>query len=150
MKPVTVSATVPKPREEVYDFLELLPNHERFCDHFLTQWSFSGPRRGVGAHAHFTANTTGTIKDWTDTEVIEAERPGRLVEESTGARGKRLTRGTYTLEPVAEDGTKVSFEFVWVNVPRSERVLAPLLRNWVRRSNQKALKRLAGILENER
>lgn len=150
MKPVTVSVTVPNPREEVYDFLELLPNHERFCDHFLSEWTFSGPRRGVGAHARFTANTTGTIKDWTDTEVIEAERPSYLVEEGVGASGKRVTRGTYSLEALpGSAGTKISFAFVWVEAPRSERVISLLLRNWVRRSNAKALKRLARILDRE-
>jgi hypothetical protein len=147
MKPVTVSATVPNSREEVYDFLELLANHERFCDHFLVEWSFSGPRKGVGAHARFSANTTGSIKDWIDTEVIEAERPSRTVEEAVGAAGKRVTRGTYSLEALPGDaGTKISFELVWIKAPRSERVISPLIRSWTRRSNAKALTRLAGLL----
>ena len=45
MKPVTVSVEVPNPPQHVYDFLEVLGNHERFMDHFMVDWELSGPRR---------------------------------------------------------------------------------------------------------
>jgi len=35
VKPVTVSVAVSQPAEEVYDFLDVLANHEAFLDHFL-------------------------------------------------------------------------------------------------------------------
>ena len=48
MKPVTVSIEVPQPTEEVFDYLAVLANHGAFLDHFLVDWKFSGPPRGVG------------------------------------------------------------------------------------------------------
>ena len=48
MDPVTVSVEVSKPRQEVFDFLDVLANHESFMDHLFTNWEYSGPRRGVG------------------------------------------------------------------------------------------------------
>ncbi len=150
MKPVTVSVTVPNSREEVFDFLDELPNHERFCDHFLTDWTYSGPRSGVGARARFTANTTGSIKDWIELEVVESERPARTVEQSVAAKGKRKSRGTYTLDELPDGaGTRIVFEFSAVETPFSERLFAPLVRSWLRRNNRKALTRLSGLLAGE-
>ncbi|HEX3323806.1 MAG TPA: hypothetical protein VHR65_01525 [Solirubrobacterales bacterium] len=57
MKPVIVSTTVAKPRQETYEHLAVLSNHEAFLDHFLVDWSFSGPRSGVGAKGEAKANT---------------------------------------------------------------------------------------------
>ncbi|HWB70282.1 MAG TPA: SRPBCC family protein, partial [Solirubrobacterales bacterium] len=98
MKSVTVETTVAKPPQEVFDFLDLLSNHEGFLDHWLVDWEFSGPPRGAGAKARARANTVGS-QDWTDFEVLEAQSPGKIVEEGLGASGKRQTRGTYRLEP---------------------------------------------------
>ena len=55
-KPVTVSVNVPQAREQVFDFLDLMANHEPFNDHLMRDWELSGPaarRRleGPGAHA---------------------------------------------------------------------------------------------------
>ena len=71
MRPVTVSVVVPKPVEEVFDYLDVLANHESFLDHFLVDWKFSGPARGVGAKAEARASAPMS-QDWTDFEVIEA------------------------------------------------------------------------------
>ena len=38
MKPVTVTTTIERPREEIYAVLEDLMNHESFTDHFLTDF----------------------------------------------------------------------------------------------------------------
>jgi hypothetical protein len=35
MKPVRVSIDVPQAREDVYDFLDVLANHELFTDHMM-------------------------------------------------------------------------------------------------------------------
>ena len=37
MKPVTVSTTTPKPREEVFEYLDLFANHAEFLDHRFTK-----------------------------------------------------------------------------------------------------------------
>jgi hypothetical protein len=145
MKPVTVSATVSTPRQEVFEFLDLLANHEGFLDHFLTDWKFSGPPRGVGAKARARAKTPGS-QDWFEFEVLEAG-PERIVEEATSAGGKRRTRGTYVLTDHPGGGTEISFEFAWLELPRSERIAPFLTRAFLRRVNAKSMRRLAGQLE---
>jgi hypothetical protein len=142
VKPVTVSVVVPKPIGEVYDFLDLLANHESFLDHFLVDWKFSGPARGVGAKAEARASAPMS-QDWTEFEVTEAERPKRIVEKGVGLKGKRVTRGTYTLEQLPDGGTKVSFELAWLEAARAERLIPALTRAFIKRPNGKALRRLA-------
>jgi len=146
MKPVTVAATVSKPPPEVYEFLDLLANHERFMDHWLVKWEFSGPKRGVGAKARARANTAGS-QDWTEFEVVEAQAPSRIVEEGVGAGGKRHTRGTYRLEEAPGGGTSIGFELEWLRASRAERLIPPLSGAFVRRVNAKAMRRLAKLLD---
>lgn len=142
MKPVSVSTAVAKPAAEVFEFLDLLANHAGFLGHMLVDWKFSGPARGVGARARARANTVGS-QDWTDFEVVEAEPPSRIVEEGVGAGGKRRTRGTYRLEELPDGGTRISFELEWLEASRAERLCPPLIRAFVRRTNGKAMRRLA-------
>jgi hypothetical protein len=147
MKPVTVSITVPVGRDEVYDFLDVLANHEPFTNHMLVDWTYSGPARGVGACARMRLKKPGRA-DWMDLEVIEAEPPCRTSEETVGARGRRRTRGTYILEELPAGGTRISFEFAWLHVPLIERLVAPITRSVVRRGNRRSLRRLADRLAN--
>jgi hypothetical protein len=143
VKPVTVSVEVPNSTHQVYEFLEVLGNHESFMDHFMVDWQLSGPERGVGAKANVRVKTT-VEKDWTDVEIVEADAGRRLVEETIGGPGaKRRTRGTYLLEALPDDGgTRISFELEMVEMPRSERLMGPLNRAYVKRVNRKAMKRL--------
>jgi hypothetical protein len=87
VRPVTVSIEVPQPAEQVFDYLAVLANHEAFLDHFLVDWKFSGPRRGVGAKAEARASAPMS-QDWTDFEIVEVEEPARIVEEGVGLEGK--------------------------------------------------------------
>ncbi len=146
MEPVTVSTTVSKPRQEVFEFLDLLANHEGFMDHLFTHWSFSGPARGVGARARARVNAPGS-REMAEFEVVESESPALLVEHGISAHGKRETRGTYRFEEEPGGGTKISFELAWEKVPRSERLFPPLARRFIRRANGKAMRRLAKQLE---
>lgn len=146
MKPVTVEIAVSRSPREVYEFLDLLVNHEAFLDHWLVDWEFSGPRRGVGAKARARANTVGS-QDWTEFEVVEAEAASRIVEQGVGSNGKRRTRGTYRLGEAPGGGTAVSFELEWLEASRAERLVPPLSRAFVRRVNAKAMRRLAKLLD---
>jgi len=147
VKPVTAAVTVPQAREEVFDFLDVLANHERFTDHFLVDWELSGPRSGVGARARMRVKSPGP-DDWLDMKVIAAERPRTNVEESVGAKGRRRTRGTYVLDELPR-GTRITFELVWLEAPLSERLMAPITRSVVGRANAKALRRLADALADQ-
>lgn len=145
MKPVTVSATTSRRVEEVHDFLDVLANHEDFLGRLFTDWRFSGPRRGVGARAEARQNARGG-QDWTEFEIVESE-PARIVERGVGNKGKRVTRGTYTLESLPEGGTRISFELAWEKVSKAEGLAPPLTREFVRRANGKALRSLAKQLD---
>jgi hypothetical protein len=145
MKSATVSATLPKPTQEVYEFLEVLANREAFLDHLYADWEFSGPKRGVGAKAQARTNAPGS-QDWTDFEIVEVA-PNRIVEEGVGAKGKRHTRGTYLLEELPEGKTRISFELAWLQASRIERLAPSLTRAYARRSNGKAMRRLAKQLK---
>jgi Polyketide cyclase / dehydrase and lipid transport len=145
MKPVTVSATTRRGVAEVHGFLDALANHEGFLDHLLVDWKLSGPERGVGARAEARQNVPGA-QDWTEFEIVESE-PRRIVEEGVGNNGKRRTRGTYTLEELPEGGTRISFELAWEQASRAERLIPPMTREFVRRANRKAVRRLAKQLD---
>lgn len=147
MKPVKVSVDVPQERTDVYDFLDTLAAHEAFTDHFLVDWTTSGPRSGVGARARMRVKKPGPA-DWIDMEVIAAERPRTSVEESVSAKGRRRTRGTYLLEELPGGGTRINFELAWLEAPLSERLAAPLTRAVMRRANAKAMRRLAAALRD--
>jgi uncharacterized protein YndB with AHSA1/START domain len=142
VKPVTVSVDVPQSREEVFDYLDVLGNHEGFTDHFLVDWETSGPAQGAGARARMRVKKPGP-KDWLEMEVITSERPRLNVEQSTSARGRRVTRGTYVLEERDGGGTSISFELAWLQAPAAERMIGPITRAVTRSANQKALRRLS-------
>jgi uncharacterized membrane protein len=142
VKPVTVTVTVARPAAEVYEFLAVLANHESFLDHFLVDWSFSGPRSGVGAKGRARTDAPAS-QDWTEFEIVEAHAPELLVEEGVGAAGKRHTRGTYRLQALPGDKTEVSFELEWLRASRAESLAPPLTRAFVRRPTAKGMRRLA-------
>jgi uncharacterized protein YndB with AHSA1/START domain len=146
MKPVSVEVVVARPPSEVFGFLDALANHERFLDHYLVDWEFSGPQRGVGAKARARVDAPGS-QDHFQFEVIEAEAPQRIVERGVSSGGKRETQGTYRLEPLPGGGTRIEFELCFLQLPRSERLLPPLTRAFARRVNAKAMRRLAKQLD---
>jgi hypothetical protein len=142
VKPVTVSVEVPNSTQQVYEFLDVLGNHESFMDHFMVDWQLSGPERGVGAKANVRVKATAE-KDWTDVEIVEVDVGRRLVEQTIGGSGgKRRTRGTYRLEALPDGGTRIVFELEFVEMPTSEKLMGPLNRAYVKRVNRKAMRRL--------
>ena len=141
MKPVHVNTHVTRPVEEVYDFLDVMANHEAFTDHMMRDWEYSGPDRGIGSKARVKVSAGGRT-DTIDIEVVAAERPVRIVEQNVGAGGRRVANGTYTLEALPSGGTRIVFEYAWQRAPLSERLAAPLVRAVLRRGNQRAMERL--------
>ncbi|RRQ81243.1 hypothetical protein CQW39_05500 [Streptomyces griseofuscus] len=146
MRPVTVSTEVPYPPERVHDFLEVMAHHERFTDHYLTDWRYSGPSRGFGARATVTAALGGTRTD-VGIEVINSEPPHRIVEHNVSAGGRRQAHGIYTIAPLPDGaGSRVSFTYTWLCAPLPERLLAPVVRAAMRRANHTVMRRLAAEL----
>ncbi|WP_372790171.1 SRPBCC family protein [Paraconexibacter sp.] len=141
-KPVTVTVDVDQPRPEVFAFLDVLSNHEPFTDHVLVDWTYSGPDRGVGSRAS-VVSTAGGRKEAVEIEVIDAVTPAQIVERNVSAKGKRVGHGTYDLAELPGGGTRISFTYSWEQAPLADRALAPLVRMVLRRSNQRAMQRLA-------
>jgi hypothetical protein len=145
MHPVTVSIDVPQSREDVYEYLDVLANHRQFTDHMMRNWRLEGPDRGVGGRASVEAVIGGRAEP-IEIEVIEAEPPLRTVERNTGAGGRRVATGTYTLDESPGGGTRITFEYAWQQAPLSERLLAPLVGRVMRRALDTAMQRLAAQL----
>ena len=144
-KPVTVIVDVPQSREQVYDFLDVMANHEPFTNHLMHDWELSGPERGIGSKARVQVSALGR-SDTIDIEVVDAEAPARIVERNTAEKAGRVGQGTYTLEPLPGGGTRISFEYRWIHAPVADRMTAPLTRAYIRRANATAMERLAGEL----
>jgi hypothetical protein len=145
MKPVSVHIDVPQEIGDVYDHLDVMANHEAFTNHYMTDWSFDGPDRGVGSMAHVTAKPGGQSAE-VYIAVYHADAPRRIVEHNASAGGARLGTGTYILEPLPDGGTRVTFEYGWRKAPLADRMAAPLVRSMMRKANQSAMERLAGEL----
>lgn len=140
--PVTVSVDVPQARQDVYDYLDVMANHEAFTDHLLTEWRVSGPATGVGAKADVVTKAGG-MSDPATIEVIEVE-PGRMIRERNwGSKGKRVATGTYVLSDLPDGGTHIEFTFAFEQVPAREKPLVPLMRRMIRKGNERAMERLA-------
>jgi uncharacterized membrane protein len=148
MNPVTVSVDVKRPRQEVFDYVDVLRNHEGWMDHLYKDWRFEGPVRGVGGIAKARVDAPAS-REQVEFEVVSSTSPSGTVEECTSAHGKRLTRGTYRLTDLPGGGTKIELEIEWLKTPRTERIVPPLSRAFMRRANGKGLKRLAALLEGD-
>ena len=146
MRPIRVSTKVPQTREHVYDFLDVLANHELFTDHMMRDWHLEGPERGVGGKAKLNT-VLGGRTDALDLEVIAAEPPIKNVERNTGAGGKRVATGTYTLDELPSGGTRINFEYAWQKIPLSERLSAPIVRRVMRPALARSMQRLAEQLQ---
>lgn len=148
-EPVTVSVEVARPRAEVFDYVDVLANHEGWMDHLFKDWRFEGPRRGVGAIAKARVDAPGS-REQVSFEVIEASAPERIVEQGVSAHGKRETRGTYRFADTDGGGTRIEVELEWTKTPRSERLVPFISRAFMARANGKGMRRLAALLEDGR
>ena len=75
-RPVTVSIDVPQDRADVFEFLDVMANHERFTDHLMRDWELSGPDRGVGSKARVRVRVLG-MADVIEIEVVDARPHAR-------------------------------------------------------------------------
>jgi hypothetical protein len=142
MQTITTSIDVPQTREEVYDFLDVLANHEQFTDHMMRNWRLEGPDRGVGAKAKLDAVLAGRSEP-IEIEVIEATAPTKSVERNVGASGRRVATGAYTLDTLPNGDTRINFAYAWQHIPLSERLAAPIIRRVMTKALNTAMHRLA-------
>ena len=104
-------------------------------------------RPGVGARARMRTNLPGPA-DWADMEVDrDASRRSGSSSAPSAPGGKRVSRGTYSLEPEGDGATRVRFELVIERLP-PRRACSP---RWPAHGcgarNDKAMRRLTELLE---
>jgi uncharacterized protein YndB with AHSA1/START domain len=146
MKPVTVSTTIDRPREEVYDLLDDISRHEAFTDHFLVDWRLTrDDPRGAGAGVR----VKGKLGPHRETVITVVEStPERLVEQGRSGKDlKRRTTGTYTLAPTERGGTDVTFTLEIEPAGLGDRLQGPMMRAYLRRQNARAMERLRELME---
>ena len=153
MDPITVSTTIAKSREHVFEYLSDISNHAEFTDHYLVDWHLTREDpRGTGAGARFRVKAPLSRFSWADVTIAECDAPHRIVEHGRGGKFNRIRLlGTYTLSPGADDTTKVEYTVeTEVKLP-SDKLLGALGRRaWNRRQAAKAMRRLRTILEEDR
>jgi uncharacterized protein YndB with AHSA1/START domain len=151
--PFTVSTTISRPREEVFEYLTDIANHAEFCDHYLVDWHLTRvDPYGTGAGARFRVKAPLNRFSWADITLAEVQPPFRIVERGRGGKYNRIRMlGTYTLSPGAGGTTRVEFTFETVPALLSDRLMEAFGgRWWTRHQAAKAMRRLRTILEEGR
>jgi uncharacterized protein YndB with AHSA1/START domain len=153
MDPLTVSTTIAKPREQIFDYLADIANHSEFTDHYLVDWHLLRENTiGAGAGARFRVKAPLSRFSWADMTFSELQPPFRIVEKGRGGKYNRVRMlGTYTLTPGPGDTTKVEYTLETQVGMLSDRLMETLGgRAWTRRQTAKAMRRLRTILEEGR
>jgi uncharacterized protein YndB with AHSA1/START domain len=149
--PLITEVTIARPREEVWDYLADIANHAEFTDHFLKDWRLTREDTyGVGAGARWKSTAPLQRFAWGDATIVEAERPGRIVEVGrTGKYNRIRTISVYELAPSGR-GTRVKLTFESEPKLASDKFLERLGgRGWRKRNQRKAMRRLQSILEED-
>jgi len=148
--PVTVSIVIDAPRERVFEYLQDLANHSEFTDHYLREWHLTrADSIGRGAGARFRVAAPGNRFSWGDVTFAEVDAPHRIVEVGRGGKDNRVrTLGIYELAQGAGSTTRVRFTLETEPRTLSDRLMESLgARRWIRRQNNRALRRLRSIIE---
>lgn len=153
MDPFTVTTTISRPREEVFEYLADIANHAEFTDHYLTDWRLTREDSyGTGAGARFRVKAPLSRFSWADVTFAEVQPPFRIVARGRGGKYNRIRMlGTYTLQPGSGNSTRVEYTLETVPVMLSDRLMETFGgRFWSRRQAAKAMRRLRLILEENR
>jgi uncharacterized protein YndB with AHSA1/START domain len=149
----TVSTTISRPREEVFEYLADIANHAEFSDHYLVNWHLlREDSHGVGAGVRFRVQAPLNRFSWADLSIAEIQPPYRIVEHGRGGKFNRVRiLATYTLVEGPGDTTRVDFTLETEPALLSDRLLESMGgRSWLKRKASKALRRLRTILEEGR
>jgi uncharacterized protein YndB with AHSA1/START domain len=148
--PVTVSTTIGRPREEVFDYLVDVANHLEFSDHYMKDFRLLRVEsRGRGAGARYRLDAP--LRDlWEDMTFVEVEPPYRIAAFGRGGKFNRIkTTRIFTLDEAGPGTTRV--ELMTESEPPlpTDRLLETItgFRGWTRRNTSRALRRLQAILE---
>jgi len=152
MDPVTLTTTIARPREEVFEYLADVANHAEFTDHCLVDWHLTREESyGVGAGGRFRTKSRFDRFSYGDLTLAELRAPEQIVATGNGGRFNRVrTRSEWLLEDDGEGATKVRFTTESTPATASDRKMEKLLRvrNSTTRCHKRALERLRAILES--
>ena len=150
MDPVTVSTTIGRPREVVFDYLADIANHLEFSDHYVKDFRLTRvDSSGRGAGARFRLDAPGKDR-WQDMTLVEVDRPYRIVAFGRGGKFNRVKNTTiFTLDDAGPDSTHVEVMTETEPPLPTDRIVDIITgyRGWTRRNLGKALRRLQAILE---
>jgi uncharacterized protein YndB with AHSA1/START domain len=149
--PVTVTATIARPREEVFEYLADIANHAEFTDHFLKDFRLTREQSyGRGAGARYRVDMPLNRFPWADATIVESDPPYRLVEAGRAGKYNRIKVNTeYRLLEGAGDTTRVELTSETEPALITDKLLEKLgARGWIKRQNRRALSRLQAILED--
>jgi uncharacterized protein YndB with AHSA1/START domain len=152
VNPVTVSIIVGVPREQVFEYLRDIANHPEFTDHYLVDWHLTRiDSVGLGAGARFRIKAPRNRFSWGDVTFVDVQEPHRIVEVGRTGKNNRIRMlGVYDLADGSHGTTRVRFTLETVPAMLSDRLLESLGgRAWLKRKNEKAMRRLRAILERE-
>jgi uncharacterized protein YndB with AHSA1/START domain len=147
--PIHLHTFISAPREEVFDLLTDMGARPGWTDHYTKDFHLESPRDvGVGAAARYRLDAP-LNRRWEETEVIEADRPRRMVEAMRSGRlGRARGEAIYELSPQGRSLTRVELTLWTEGGTLRERVKERLgARRWLRRQAKKSLDRLRTILE---
>jgi uncharacterized protein YndB with AHSA1/START domain len=153
VNPFTVSTTIAKPREQVFEYLADIANHAEFTDHYLVDWHLTRiDSYGPGAGARVRIKAPLSRFSWADVTFAELQPPFRILERGRGGKFNRIRMvSSYTLSPGASGTTKVEYTMETEPAMLSDRILDALGgRIWTRRQASRAMRRLRTILEEGR
>lgn len=153
MDAITVTTTIARPREQVFEYLADIANHPEFTDHYLVDWHLTREDPyGPGAGARFRVKAPLNRFSWADVTFADVQPPYRIVERGRGGKYNRIRMlGTYTLSSGPGNTTRVEYTLETLPVMLSDKLMEALGgRAWSRRQAAKALRRLRTILEEGR
>ena len=152
MDPISSTVVVDRRPEEVFAYLEDVANHAEFSDHYLKDFRLTREDSlGLGAGARFRVDAPMNRFSWADITIVESVAPRRLVQRGrTGKFNRVRLLTTYELEP-SGGSTQVTLT-TETERPKliSDRIMETIAKGWFKRNQRKALKRLRGILEEDR
>jgi uncharacterized protein YndB with AHSA1/START domain len=152
MESITLTTTIARPREEVFEYLADVANHQEFTDHCMVDWHLTREDSyGRGAGARFRVKSRFDRFSYGDLTLAEVTPPRRIVATGRGGRYNRIrTVTTWTLEDAGAGRTTVTFETQSTPVLKSDELMEKLLRvrASMTRCHRHALDRLRSILES--
>ena len=147
------TATIARPRDEVFEYLMDIANHAEFWDHYWIDWRLlREDSHGVGAGARFRIKAPLNRFAWGDMTVAEVAAPHRIVTKGRSGKFNRIRMlGVYTLSVGPGATTNVEYAFETEPSLPTDKLMETLGGSfWVRRQVTRALRRLRTVLEEGR